>query len=137
MSTRLPQFDDDGNLPTGIHLCEIDEVVERFGSGSPEREVETAELREFVEWCRLAGVVRLLVNGSYTTSKNAPNDVDIVILPGLDYPRDQESIGESEVRFPFLQIIVAADNDDFESWAHEDFGTDRQARPKGVVEVQL
>ncbi len=40
----LPPFDDLGNLPPGIHPCDTDELVARFGSGSPEREIETQEL---------------------------------------------------------------------------------------------
>ena len=39
--------------------------------------------------------------------------------------------------WPFLQILVAADEGDLESWATADSGTDRQHRPKGVVEVIL
>jgi len=35
----------------------------------------------------------------------------------------------------FLQIIVAADDADFELWATEQFSTDRATYPKGVVEV--
>ena len=36
----LPEFDEVGNLPPGIHRATIEEVVQRFGVGSPERDVE-------------------------------------------------------------------------------------------------
>jgi len=39
--------------------------------------------------------------------------------------------------WPFLHVLVAADQADLEAWAMRDFGTDRQRRPKGVVEVIL
>jgi hypothetical protein len=39
--------------------------------------------------------------------------------------------------WPFLQILVAADELDLERWAIGDFGTNREGRPKGVVEVTL
>ncbi len=39
--------------------------------------------------------------------------------------------------WPFLQVIVAADEADFESWATGLFVTDRENCPKGVVEVIL
>lgn len=29
----LPPFNDEGNLPPGIHLGNIDEIIVRFGSG--------------------------------------------------------------------------------------------------------
>jgi hypothetical protein len=133
----LPAFDDFGYLPHGIHLCSLDEVVERFGSGSAEREVETQELCDFVEWARRSGIRRVIVNGSYVTSKEVPNDVDIVALPGADYPCGETECGRLENRWPFLQVFVATNDADVEQWALGDFGTDRHRRPKGVVEVML
>lgn len=124
-------------MPPGIHRCTFEELDERFGHGSPEREVEIRELWQLMDWARIAGVRRLIVNGSFVTAKRAPNDVDVVILPGVDYPRDERPASEEAARCPFIQIVVAADNDDLEAWAIEDFGTDRNLAPKGVVEVDL
>lgn len=133
----LPPFDDVGNLPPGIHPCSVAELVERFGSGSEERETEISELLQFIEAAKAAGVRRLLVNGSFVTGKLAPNDVDVVFLPGTDYPRKSPRLDSDELVWPFLQIIVAADDADLEAWATRQFGTDRRKRPKGVVEVIL
>ena len=36
----LPEFDEVGNLPPGSDRATIEEVVQRFGVGSPERDVE-------------------------------------------------------------------------------------------------
>ena len=63
--------------------------------------------------------------------------MDLVLLPGPDYPNDQQPATEEELIWPFLHILVAADEDDLEAWVVKDFGTDRQQRPKGVVEVRL
>jgi Family of unknown function (DUF6932) len=133
----LPSSDKLGYLPPGIHSCEVDGLIARFGSGSAEREVETQELIEFVAWARLAGIVRLVVNGSYVTAKVSPNDVDVVGLPGPDYPRDESPISQQESRWPFLQVFIAVDDADLEEWSLKDFGTDRRRRVKGVVEVKL
>jgi len=133
----LPPFDDYGNLPPGIHRCSVEELAARFGSGSEEREAEMSELLHFIEAARTAGVRRLMVNGSFVTGKLAPNDVDVVFLPGADYPRDGQELDASELVWPFLQVIIAADDEDFESWARREFATDRKARSKGVVEVIL
>jgi hydroxymethylpyrimidine/phosphomethylpyrimidine kinase len=89
----LPAFDEHGNLPAGIHPCSVEELISRFGSGSPERAVEIAELTEFIAWAKNAGVARVIVNGSFVTAREAPNDVDVIILPGVDYPRDQPRVG--------------------------------------------
>ncbi len=133
----LPSFDDVGNLPPGIHACSVAELVTRFGSGSEEREAEISELVQFIEAARTAGVRRLLVNGSFVTRKADPNDVDVVFLPGADYPRQGPRLDSSDLVWPFLQVIVAADDSDFEAWATRQFATDRKKRPKGVVEILL
>lgn len=133
----LPPFNDDGNLPPGIHLGSIDEIIMRFGSGSEEREAEMSELLEFIQTARQAGVRRMLINGSFATGKLSPNDVDVVILPGIEYPKNSKPVDSSDWIWPYLQIIVAADDQDFEAWATHQFATDRRKRPKGVVEVIL
>jgi hypothetical protein len=133
----LPPFDEFGYLPPGIHRCDIGELTGRFGVGSPEREVEAQELLDFIEWARRAGIVRLIVNGSYISAKVAPNDVDIVALPGSEYPRHESGYDQLETRWPFLQVFIAADASDLEDWSLRDFGTDRNQRAKGVIEVEL
>jgi hypothetical protein len=133
----LPPVDDFGNLPPGIHRCTIEELASRFGSGSEERVTQMSELRHFFEAAKTAGVRRLMVNGSFVTGKLAPNDVDVVCLPGPGYPRQGLRLDSDDLVWPFLQIIVAADDVDFESWATSQFSTDRKRRPKGVVEVLL
>jgi hypothetical protein len=65
------------------------------------------------------------------------NDVDVVFLPGPGYPRHSPKLDSDELVWPFLQLIVAADDADFETWATRQFSTDRKNRPKGVVEVIL
>ena len=88
-------------------------------------------------WARQAGIRRIVVNGSFVTDKQTPNDVDVIVLPGVDYPRDQQPASDEAVLWPFIQIIVAVDDADLEAWALKDFGTDRSLKPKGVVEVIL
>jgi hypothetical protein len=132
----LPAFDEFGNLPPGIHRCGIEELVARFGNGSPEREVETKELLDFLAWARTAQVECVIINGSYASAEVAPNDVDIVLLPGTKFSGDLDWL-EQEVRWPFLQVLVAADASDLAQWSLEDFGTDRIGRSKGVIEVVL
>ena len=133
----LPDFDEEGDLPRGIHRCTIEEVASRFGQGSPEREAGASELVEFVEWARGAGIRRLIVDGSFVTSKQAPNDVDVAILPGEDQPHQGEVALDSRDRWPLLHVQVAMDEADLERWALEDFGFDRKYKPRGVLEVEL
>jgi hypothetical protein len=61
----------------------------------------------------------------------------VVVLPSSGYPGDQSPVDQANMLWPFLQVLVAADDADLESWATKDFGTDCEGRPKGVVEVTL
>ena len=133
----LPPFDEYGNLPPGIHRASVGEIVDRFGGGSAEREVEIRELVEFIDWAKRHRVGRVIVNGSFVTRKRRPNDVDLVVLPGTGAGGDDVTIEFAPGDWPFLQILIAADGEDLERWATSDFATDREGRGKGVVEVIL
>jgi len=93
-------------------------------------------LDEFLKWAQQKAIKRILVNGSFVTNAAAPNDVDVVILPA---PSIDAIIlqGSFEMTWPFLQILVAADDADFEAWATHDFATNRDGKKKGVVELIL
>jgi len=133
----IPSFDENGNLPPGIHPAPLDEIVDRFGRGSVEREVEIRELIELVGWARRQPVARLIVNGSFVTDKRHPNDVDVVLLPRSRSMGEEAMLELDLPQWPFLQILVAADEADLDRWANDDSGTDREGCPKGVVEVIL
>lgn len=131
----IPAFDEYGNLPPGVHVATLEEITDRFGAGSAEREAQ--ELKEFVRWARLANIRRMVVNGSFVTALDSPNDVDVVILPADGDELDEANLDELQGRFPYVQIIVALNAADLERWALIDFGTDRRLLPKGVIEVLL
>lgn len=133
----LPPFDDRGYLPPGVHRCSVDEVAERFGRGSPERQVEMSELRDFLEHCGRAGAKRALINGSFTTAKESPNDVDVVIWLAVGISTHDRTIFDETMRWPFLHIQVAPDEDVYRFWGTQHFATDRHEQPKGIVEVWL
>jgi hypothetical protein len=78
-----------------------------------------------------------MVNGSFATAKESPNDVDVVILPGQATLGDPQFGTSGEAVWPFLQVLVAVDDADFEQWAFSDFATNREGQSKGVVEVIL
>lgn len=81
------------------------------------------------------GVRRILVNGSFVTGKLSPNDVDVVFLPGEEYPGDELALNDPERNWPFLQVIEAITDVEFEEWGFKAFGIDKRRNPKGVVEV--
>lgn len=132
----IPDFDENGNLPGGIHRASLVEIEERFGRDSEVRRAEMQSLRWLVELAKRAGVERLVIDGSFVTDKLEPNDVDCVVLIGPEYPRDSEAHDELLSGLPFLDIQIA-DEDGFDRFVHRIFASDRRLKPRGMVEVIL
>ena len=76
-----PEFDEHGDMPPGIHLAMLAEVVAHFGSGTPQRQRVTRRLEYIYALAKASGhLARFIVFGSFVTAKAAPNDVDIFLL---------------------------------------------------------
>ncbi len=78
----------------------------------------------------------MVLNGSFVTAVPEPNDVDCVLLIGLDFPKDAVARLELRVGLPFLEIQVV-DQVDFDRLTEIFFATDRNLSAKGMVEVLL
>lgn len=82
----LPDFNEAGDLPEGIHHASITEVTERFGTGSPQRQEVTGRLRRVYDLAAATGgLERLIIFGSYVTANPAPNDVDVILVMRDDF----------------------------------------------------
>lgn len=89
----IPQLDSFGLLPLGIHDCSLQDVRTRFGSfqGKDSRPRLMEKLEAFVDELRAAEIVRaIIVDGSFVTNKESPNDIDLlIVLPaGHDFRAD-------------------------------------------------
>jgi hypothetical protein len=120
----IPEFNDDGYLPPGIHSATLEEVVARFGQESELRRNQMESLRWLIDLARRAGVQRLVVNGSFVTDKFEPNDVDCVLLIGPDFPRDAAAEAELLAGLPFVNLELA-EQDDFQQFTQDIFASDR------------
>ena len=134
MLSKLAAFDDSGYLPPGIHYSSLDEIAQRLGSGSEIRRVQVKSLRWLVDLAWRAGVLRIVVNGSFVSDAYEPNDVDCALLIGPDYPLDANADGELQQGLPFIQAEFL-DQDAFDYYVDTFYGTDRRGVAKGVVEV--
>jgi hypothetical protein len=132
----IPDFDERGYLPPGIHLGTLAEVVERFGRGSEVREAQAASLGWLMPLCKSAGIARCVLNGSFVTDVLEPNDVDCVLLQGPAYRRRTAAARRLRAGLPFVDLKVVKQKD-FDFLTGVIFGSDREMRPKGVVEVML
>lgn len=77
----LPEFDNQGDLPQGVHRATLEEVLARFGHGTSQRQIMTARLNRVLKLARATGKLeRFIIFGSYITAKAEPNDVDILLV---------------------------------------------------------
>ena len=109
--------------PPGIHPASLDEIEARFGSDPELRRVQMESLRWMVELAWQAGVLRIVVNGSFVTDKWEPNDVDCVLLIDDNYSRDALANEELQVGLPFLTMEIVRE-DGFRQLTERTFATD-------------
>jgi hypothetical protein len=130
----IPPCNDDGYLPPGIHPASLEEIAVRFGQESELRQVQMESLRWLVDLARRAGVLRIVVNGSFVTDKLEPNDVDCVLLIGPDFPRDPAAEADLLAGLPFINLELVA-QEAFQQLTERTFASDRNLVPKGMLEV--
>lgn len=87
-----PEFNDNGDLPVGIHQAALAEVVEHFGQSNFQRRIVAQRLVRIYDLAQSTGqVARFIVYGSFVTAKPFPNDVDIFMLMEDTFDLDQWS----------------------------------------------
>ncbi len=94
----LPELNAGGWLDEGIYLANLDEVLDRFGTGSPAREQQGNLLRLIVESARRYPTIkRVLIWGSFVSAKPEPGDLDYSIV--VDIRHRLASIDPVDRRF--------------------------------------
>ena len=132
----IPQFNDLGYLPPGLHVASLDEIDARFGQVSEIRSVQVESIRWLVELATRAGCQRIVLNGSFVTDIIEPNDVDCVVLIESGFPKDAAAEKELRDGLPFIELKLVGQAD-FDEFVEFIFGTDRAGTPKGLIEVEL
>jgi hypothetical protein len=143
--STIPQFRADGYLPEGLYLASEAEVLFRFGASTRQRRRLALRLRRWVELARQIGGRRLLLDGSFVTAKDEPDDVDAVILLPADFQHQVDQGIEAALELEDMlltrrpeEIFAAEDEADWDEWV-EFFNRTREAdgRRKGLVEIRL
>lgn len=85
----IPDFNESGDLPIGVHAAILPEIIERFGQGSARRQLVANRLERIYRLAANTGhLSRFIVFGSFVTSKLEPNDVDVVIIMDDEFVAD-------------------------------------------------
>lgn len=143
-AVALPEFiSETGYLPPGRHRCTWTSFVERF-AWNTHRVHLAKDLFQALTMLRRAGCRTCWVNGSYTTEKEWPRDVDVLWDAWGVVPRDLDPLFRSErpaaraerrKRYGGDFFAVFDDQPDGALIRH--FQTDRSDVPKGIVEISL
>jgi hypothetical protein len=142
----LPVFDSRGDLPEGVYHATLAEVTERFGHGTPQRELVTARLLHIHELAQRTGkLLRFVIFGSYVTTKPEPNDIDIIlimrddfreedytedVLPVFDHVRAHDELGASVFWTRSGAVLLETVDEFIAHWQRT-----RDLTRRGIVEV--
>jgi hypothetical protein len=138
-SESLPALDYKGVLPQGIHSASLEEVVNRFGSGSAQRDRLARELTHLADKAREVKAQALVLGGSFISADPNPADLDAVIV----FPEEaREDVSPSDLDIIRSQVInskgtfVALGEDLAHLWTNVLENT-YTGEPRGVVEIDL
>ena len=86
----FPEFNETGDLPTGVHEASLAETVARFGTGSDRRKLVAARLERIYQIASQTGhLARFVVFGSFVADKHDPNDVDVFMIMDDNFSSSQ------------------------------------------------
>ncbi len=95
----IPEFENNGDLPEGLHPATFDEVLAHFGTGSLQRESVTKILTHVYSVVLATGhLERFIIYGSYITAKSNPHDVDIFLVMAEAFEFDK-LVGDAKLIF--------------------------------------
>jgi hypothetical protein len=138
----IPNLNEEGLLPVGIHDCTFPELEAAFGPNQwvqdpqsesrhqvlcPQRSSLCARLQAYE--LRRAGIdAEVLVDGSFVTAKPDPNDIDLIVVLPADHdfshslsPREYNLLSKRRLRasgYPFDVLVVAQGGTAYETALH-------------------
>lgn len=138
----IPDFNENGYLPKGIHIATMKEIKQRFGMSTTKRRDLFKRFKSLVNLLRKhkKNIKILLLNGSFVTNKESPEDLDCVLIVKDDFdfcsPEARQLLDAKRL---FNTDVVTFTEQDV-NWYRRFinfFGHDRSQMPKGLVEVIL
>ena len=157
----IPAFDENGNLPSGIINTNLQDFEDYFVINFKESSTRPEILKGYLRYCDkllpLHVATKQWINGSFTTNKVNPNDIDFVThIDALKVDENSEiqnkilEICDSkETKKEFLcdvYFILLYPQEIPELYQHtvdrinywrKWFGHDRKKNPKGIIEFNF
>lgn len=95
----LPDFNDKGVLPPGVHTAALGEFADRFGFNGDRRSMIKKGLAPFLDELAEEGIRELYVGGSFVTVTRNPGDIDCYVVVTSRGHRWFTFIAESQDRW--------------------------------------
>ena len=143
----LPALLPNGFLPPGVHAAPLDEILERFGTATPRRQVLAERLEALLRAARATGKLqRTFLWGSFISDAPFPRDLDVFLLMQAGFDREFADLpAPQRAVFTHESARLQFEADVF--WATEAIGTaellawlsvyqlSREMIPRGIIEV--
>jgi hypothetical protein len=135
----IPPLRPDGTLPPGSYDASLSDIFVAYPAISPRRLLLNDELAKFVGLLQQQNLAyEMVVDGSYTTQKLQPDDVDVaiwlmkVVTPSIEDLFIQAGIDIDHLIHPWFEI----DKIEYDKWV-QFFSEKRDGTPKGIIRLIL
>ena len=116
----IPEFNEHGLLPPGIHDCTMQEAQQRFArfQRSDRRARLFVRFEDYMREVRMAGIANFVIlDGSFVTADAEPNDIDLVLVLPKNHDFEAELsivdyniVNQRRVRREFgLDVVVVSE----------------------------
>ena len=143
----VPALLPNGFLPPGVHVVTLHDIVDRFGTTTPRRQVLAERLETLLRVARATGKLqRAFLWGSFISNVPFPRDLDVFLLMQAGFDRELPHLPSSQREvFDHERARLRFEADVF--WATEAIGIEelttwlsvyqlsRELMPRGIVEV--
>ncbi len=146
----IPDLDEDGFLPAGVHECTLEEISARFGSSQKiDRRYQFGErLKKFLREVKSTHFIQaIIVGGSFVTANPVPNNVELILvmrtgcrftLPLRSFELNVLSRSRVRKRFGFDTLLAEADQRELAEYTEFLAQVrDHPGRQKGLLLVNL
>lgn len=147
----IPNLASNGELPPGVHEASLEELEQMFGSSNDRRKLLMKGLYGAVDVLKVGGVGKIFIDGSFTTDKEDPNDIDGCWSNENADPDkldkrfwDWKDIEEFEANRDQLKkefgvdFFMAEDTEGISMKPFPDFfQVNRDGEPKGIVQIKI
>ena len=119
----IPEFIDKYHLPPGEHVATLEEIENRFACSSEMRKRVWYSFTALLKRFELLGIYpeTLLVDGSFTTGRDEPEDVDFAALFSVD--KVKNALANASANQHDMNAILMFVNDSYQSLVRDLWGT--------------